>query len=226
MSLSAGPFYGGQNFWAVPDTRPLHQSGSAASQPPYYLTMTMPGEAKPSSRWSRPHVSGGRPNMAAFMAVNSNPRAARLRHDRDPPAAAEHAIPGPQQANNTFESDPRPPQLSRCARTGPRSARQPDHAAARRRPALRPSRSTSRPSRRAAPTRSSSTCSVTGRPGRPGFHHAAGVARQVLGCRPERDRPTAPGGLGAGDRAAGTCSRRRPTTPRRRRPSKASQQPK
>src|SRR5450755_3635589 len=43
----AQEFYGGQNFWSVP-TDPTQGIHSTISQPPYYLTMTMPGQSQPA----------------------------------------------------------------------------------------------------------------------------------------------------------------------------------
>ena len=45
----------------------------ASSQPPYYLTMTMPGYRQPVFSLTTSFTPRGRANMAAFMAVDSNP---------------------------------------------------------------------------------------------------------------------------------------------------------
>jgi len=100
--LSAQSFYGGQNFWAVPN-----QSGSPAqlSQPPYYQTMTMPGAQTEFSLTSS-LVQRGRQNMAAYLAVDSNPRSPDYGTIRVLQLPQDTAILGPQQVQSTFESDP------------------------------------------------------------------------------------------------------------------------
>jgi uncharacterized membrane protein (UPF0182 family) len=96
-------FYGGQNFWTVPnDPTGLGAAGSM-SQPPYYLTMTMPGYGQPTFSLTTTLAQKARPNLAAFMAVDSNPQAGygTIRILQLPQAAA---ILGPEQVQNNFES--------------------------------------------------------------------------------------------------------------------------
>jgi uncharacterized protein len=103
--LSAQSFYGGQNFWAVPD-EPSNSSGSqSASQPPYYQTMQMPGATAQFSLTS-PLVQRGRQNLAAYMAVDSNPQSPDYGTIRVLQLPQDAAILGPQQVQGTFESDP------------------------------------------------------------------------------------------------------------------------
>jgi len=103
--LSAQSFYGGQNFWAVPE-EPSNSSGSqSASQPPYYQTMQMPGAAGEFSLTS-PLVQRGRQNLAAYMAVDSNPQSPDYGTIRVLQLPQDAAILGPQQVQGTFESDP------------------------------------------------------------------------------------------------------------------------
>jgi hypothetical protein len=103
--LTAQSFYGGQNFWAVPD-EPSNSGGSqSASQPPYYQTMQMPGAAAQFSLTS-PLVQRGRQNLAAYMAVDSNPSSADYGTIRVLQLPQDTAILGPQQVQGTFESDP------------------------------------------------------------------------------------------------------------------------
>ena len=89
--LQAQSFYSGQNFWAVPNDPSNSQS---AAMPPYYLTMTMP------------LVQRGRENMAAYLAVDSNPRSADYGQMRVLSLPQNTAILGPAQVQSTFESDP------------------------------------------------------------------------------------------------------------------------
>jgi uncharacterized protein len=99
--LSAQSFYGGQNFWAVPNA----PSDSQASQPPYYQTMTMPGTDTQFSLTSS-LVQRGRQNMAAYLAVDSDPQSAGYGKIQVLQLPQDTAILGPQQVQSTFESDP------------------------------------------------------------------------------------------------------------------------
>jgi radical SAM protein with 4Fe4S-binding SPASM domain len=68
-------FYGGQNFWVVPnDPTGANTITSNLSQPPYYLTMTMPGYRQPEFSITTTMAQRSRPNLAAYIAVDSNPR--------------------------------------------------------------------------------------------------------------------------------------------------------
>jgi len=100
--LSAQSFYGGQNFWSVPN-----QSGTSPplSQPPYYQTMTMPGAQTQFSLTSS-LVQRGRQNLAAYLAVDSNPQSTDYGTIRVLQLPQDTAIAGPQQVQSTFESDP------------------------------------------------------------------------------------------------------------------------
>jgi uncharacterized protein len=100
--LSAQSFYGGQNFWSVPN-----QSGTTPplSQPPYYQTMTMPGAQTQFSLTSS-LVQRGRQNMAAYLSVDSNPQSPDYGTIRVLQLPQDTAIAGPQQVQSTFESDP------------------------------------------------------------------------------------------------------------------------
>ena len=99
-------FYGGQNFWTVPNDPTGRAINSGLSQPPYYLTMTMPGyRQQPQFSLTTAMAQKARPNLAAYMAVDSNPQSGygTMRILQLPQAAA---ILGPQQVQNNFETDP------------------------------------------------------------------------------------------------------------------------
>ncbi len=101
--LQAQAFYGGQNFWAVPNDPGGVQQ---ASQPPYYLTMAMPGNPGAEFSLTTSFVQRGRQNMAAYMAVDSNPLSTDYGTMRVLQLPQDTAILGPQQVQSTFESDP------------------------------------------------------------------------------------------------------------------------
>jgi uncharacterized protein len=98
-------FYGGQNFWTVPNDPTGTSINSGLSQPPYYLTMNMPGYRGVSQfSLTTTLAQRSRPNLAAYMAVDSNPQTGfgTIRILQLPQAAA---ILGPQQVQNNFESN-------------------------------------------------------------------------------------------------------------------------
>ncbi|HEY2441552.1 MAG TPA: UPF0182 family protein [Streptosporangiaceae bacterium] len=116
----AQAFYDGQNFWTVP-ADPSGDTPDGASQPPYYLTMSMPGYSQPEFSLSTSFVQRGRPNMAAFMAVDSNPLSPGYGTIRILGLPQDTAIAGPQQVQNSFETDPTASiQLSQLRRGGSR----------------------------------------------------------------------------------------------------------
>ena len=102
--LNPQSFYGGQNFWTVPDDPTGAGNSGNLSQPPYYLTMSMPGYHQPAFSLTTTLAQKARPNLAAYMAVNSNPQGGygAIQILQLPQAAA---ILGPQQVQNNFESN-------------------------------------------------------------------------------------------------------------------------
>ncbi|HEY2553063.1 MAG TPA: UPF0182 family protein [Streptosporangiaceae bacterium] len=104
---SASQFYGGQNFWQVPDD-PSGLSPGRFAQPPYYLTMagnSMPGLAKPEFSLTTALTPRGRANMSAFMAVDSNPQSPDYGQIRVLQLPQDTTIRGPGQVQNDFESN-------------------------------------------------------------------------------------------------------------------------
>ncbi len=95
-------FFTGENFWIIPDDPTLTSAG--LPQPPYYLNLKMPGEAKSAFSLTSTFAPAKRPSLAAFMAVNSDPGAdyGKIRVLQLP---SQTTIPGPVQAQNIFESD-------------------------------------------------------------------------------------------------------------------------
>ena len=66
-----GAFYNGQDYWAVPDDPTQEQR--TVDQPPYYLSLAMPGQKSPSfSLTTTFKPQGDRPVLSGFMAVDSN----------------------------------------------------------------------------------------------------------------------------------------------------------
>ncbi|WP_407922128.1 UPF0182 family membrane protein [Carbonactinospora thermoautotrophica] len=99
-------FYGGQDFWKVPADPTQDESGDrSADQPPYYLTMQMPGQDRPTFSLSTSFVPNKRTNLAAFMAVNAQP-GPDYGKIRVLELSRNTTIPGPGQVQNNFESNP------------------------------------------------------------------------------------------------------------------------
>ena len=102
---TAAAFYGGQDFWRVPRD-PSTFGANAGAQPPYYLTLQMPGEAKPEFALTTPFVPrGGRENLSAFAVVNSDSgenygKISVLQLPRSTNVA------GPSQVASNFEAKP------------------------------------------------------------------------------------------------------------------------
>ncbi|GGO25674.1 UPF0182 protein [Microbispora rosea subsp. aerata] len=97
----ANAFFSGQDFWKVPEDPATQKS----KQPPYYVTMKMPGSDTERFSLTTTFVPNQRQNMAAFMAVDAtattpNPPLEILQ------LPSTTAIQGPPQAQNLFESNP------------------------------------------------------------------------------------------------------------------------
>jgi len=95
-------FYNGTDFWIVPfdPTQAIQQF-----QPPYYLTLQMPGTDEPAFSLTTTFAPQRRPTLAAFMAVDSapGPDYGTIRVLQLP---SNTTIPGPTQVQNNFEADP------------------------------------------------------------------------------------------------------------------------
>ncbi len=95
-------FYSGSDFWRVPvdPTR-----ADAGLQPPYYLTLKMPGQDAPAFSLTSTYVpTGDRNNLAAFIAVNADP-GEDYGQFRILELPRSLQINGPSQVQNALESD-------------------------------------------------------------------------------------------------------------------------
>ncbi len=104
-------FYGGQNFWAVPaDPSILENKGqerlAGVSQPPYYLTLTMPGASGPAFSLTSVLTFHGRSNLAAYLAVNSDPTSPQYGRLEILQLPQNQVVNGPGQIQNQFENFP------------------------------------------------------------------------------------------------------------------------
>jgi uncharacterized membrane protein (UPF0182 family) len=105
-------FYGGGDFWRVPDDPT--QTG-AVDQPPYYLTLQMPGQKQPSfSLMSTfiPTGGGTRDVLTAFAAVDADAGStAGVKRDgygvmRVLALPKDTVVSGPGQVQNNFNANP------------------------------------------------------------------------------------------------------------------------
>ena len=102
---TADAFYGGQDFWRVP-LDPSSFGSNSGNQPPYYLTMQIPGQTKPTFSLYTPFVPrGGRENLTALAVVNSDAgdeygKITVLQLPRSTNIA------GPSQVSSNFEAKP------------------------------------------------------------------------------------------------------------------------
>jgi uncharacterized membrane protein (UPF0182 family) len=99
----ATTFYNASDVWIVPNDPTV--SPATVFQPPYYLTLQMPGTDEPEFSLTTTFAPQRRQTLAAFMAVSSEPGEdyGKMRVLQLP---SNTTIPGPQQVQNNFESDP------------------------------------------------------------------------------------------------------------------------
>jgi uncharacterized membrane protein (UPF0182 family) len=96
-------FYSGQDYWKIPDDPT--QSGTTA-QPPYYLTLAMPGETSPSFQLTTSLLQNNGRNLAAFVSVQSDPGQADYGTMRVLQLPTQALVPGPGLVHNDFRAFP------------------------------------------------------------------------------------------------------------------------
>lgn len=114
---TAGAFYGGQDFWRVP-TDPSSLGANAGVQPPYYMTMKLPGEKAAAFSLTTSFVPrGNRQNLTAFAVVNSDngPDYGKITVLQLPRSTN---ISGPSQVASNFEAKPEVAQALSLLRQG------------------------------------------------------------------------------------------------------------
>lgn len=107
----ASSFYSGQDFWRSPsDPTP----GGEGLQPPYYLTLQMPGQEDPSFSLTSSFIPGGNSDrnvLTGYLSVNSETgnQAGAVDEDygklRLLELPRDTTIPGPGQVQNNFNSN-------------------------------------------------------------------------------------------------------------------------
>ncbi len=122
-----GAFFGQQDFWRVPPD-PTESTSTTQTQPPYYLTLQMPGQSAPSFSLTSTFIptSAGlaRNVLTGFLAVDSNagsspgvrsPEYGKLRLLELP---RDLVVNGPGQVQNGFNADPTVSQALNLLRQG------------------------------------------------------------------------------------------------------------
>jgi len=107
----AGDFYTNQDFWTSPSDP---TQTAAIAQPPYYLTLQMPGQEAPSFSLTSTYIPAGgtREVLTGFLAAD-----AEAGSEKGKPAAGygklrllelprNSTVPGPGQVQNNFDADP------------------------------------------------------------------------------------------------------------------------
>jgi uncharacterized membrane protein (UPF0182 family) len=98
----AQAFYGGTDYWKVPED-PVNQG---VPQPAYYLTMALPGQTTPSFQLTTPLLQNNGRNLAAFVSVDSDPSSPSYGVMRVLHLPTSSLIPGPGQVHNDFRTFP------------------------------------------------------------------------------------------------------------------------
>jgi uncharacterized membrane protein (UPF0182 family) len=103
-----GAFYGGQDFWTIPNDP---TASTTIDQPPYYLSIAMPGQTSPSFSLTTTFMpTGNRPVLAGFMAADAN--AGHVAGKKSPGYGVlrvlelprDTTVKGPGQVQNDIES--------------------------------------------------------------------------------------------------------------------------
>ena len=114
---TADAFYGGQDFWRVP-TDPSSLGANAGVQPPYYMTLKLPGQEKAAFSLTTSFVPrGNRQNLTSFASVNSDngPDYGKISVLQLPRSTN---ISGPSQVASNFEAKPEVAQALSLLRQG------------------------------------------------------------------------------------------------------------
>lgn len=99
-------FYNGSENWRVPeDPTDITQN---ESQPPYYMTLDVPGEAnnEPEFSLSSVYVPQSRSNLASFVSVNADAASPDYGRIRVLVLPSANTVDGPGQVSNQIANDP------------------------------------------------------------------------------------------------------------------------
>jgi len=124
----AGSFYSRDDAWTTP-TDPTSEAGTSTLQPPYYLTLQMPGQKSPEFSLYTTFIplassEASRSVLKGYLAVDSNAGstkgkvAAGYGKLRLLSLPSSDTVPGPGQVQNSFNSDPTVSQQLNLLRQG------------------------------------------------------------------------------------------------------------
>ncbi|MGC3021543.1 MULTISPECIES: UPF0182 family protein [unclassified Brevibacterium] len=114
---TASEFYTGQDFWTLP-TDPTKKASSGLTQPPFYMTLQMPGQESPSFSLTSSYIPArssegqSRNNLTGFLSADADAGSkkgetaegyGKLRLLQLP---RNTTVPGPGQAQNNFNTAP------------------------------------------------------------------------------------------------------------------------
>ncbi|MEU3537756.1 UPF0182 family protein [Streptomyces paromomycinus] len=97
-------FYTGSERWQVPND-PTNKSGN--SVPPYYQSLKMPDQKAQTFALTTTFTPNKRDNLGAFMAVDANATSGDYGKIRVLKLPSQTPVPGPQQVQSKFNSDPK-----------------------------------------------------------------------------------------------------------------------
>jgi uncharacterized membrane protein (UPF0182 family) len=124
----AGAFYSGQDYWQVP-ADPTAPSNTAEAQPPYFLTLQMPGQEKPSFSLTSAYIPRATSEnvsnvLTGFVAVDADAgdqagqKAEGYGQIRLLQLPKDAVVPGPGQVQNDFNANPTVSQALNLLRQG------------------------------------------------------------------------------------------------------------
>ncbi|MEU4388104.1 UPF0182 family protein [Promicromonospora sp. NPDC023805] len=108
-------FFSGQDFWNNPADPVSGDAATAPLQPPYYLTLKMPGQEKSSFSLTSTFIPGGntdREVLTGFLAVDADAGTEKGKKAEDYgklrllELPRDTTVPGPGQVQNNFDSNP------------------------------------------------------------------------------------------------------------------------
>lgn len=102
---NASDWFAGNDQWAIPNDPTADSNDNNTKEPPYYLTVRMPGQSTGSFSLTSVFVPNGRQNIAAYAAVNSDPTSPDYGQFTILRVPAQAQIDGPGQASNAMRTN-------------------------------------------------------------------------------------------------------------------------
>jgi len=97
-----GAFYNGSDYWVIPDDPT--KEGTKADQPPYYLTLALPGQTAAKFQLTTALLANNKRNLAAFISADSDPASPTYGRITVLHIPGNAPVDGPGQVQNTFKS--------------------------------------------------------------------------------------------------------------------------